>query len=703
MSSFASEPPCTSDDVPTGPPEGMEGAGAVAKVLQRHLRALRSGEARALDRATEEVFAVLDGVLRVQGGLVLRLAADGMYLQEHLVAELDPEQDEALFRLFRHGVRRIGFEAGIEEAEVASFLEVAATDFDRPEHVEDDVSTLLEDRGLAHVQVVVVETFVEGEGEARLGSFDLAAFVEAAVRPALREGEQLHAAGGVALPLWSADARFFRRADVADAIEALERQGERLAGRRDASGGVATGFRELVDELERSEASLAEWLIPDVLEPLGSMEEEAAERLADLLAAEVHRLAEAAGLTRVAPLVRHAVQWVAERLDLPVAVRFAEALFDAPLVRAVLRGLAAEEERAVALDLLHWFPEERAADLLEELLLRPPGALRGAALAVLVADSPSAQRTLARQVPRLDAEEGRAVLEAVLEADAEERAMRREQGEVLRPDRALVALMEALAVFESLPVQLRAMRWLAEHGGPMGRQVLARGLRAPEPFVRLAARYLLAAVRRREAAEVLAAHLQESSFDALPYEEKRLVTLLYAWLGGQEAAVRLRDALERSGALRREVIEERRAAAVVALGWLADEESAAPIFRLAQGRAGAEVVRREARLVVEAVEAGRAPCAHPREQLRSALRASGIGRWVARRRTGSGQVGASLLTGARRASAASKDAATVPPPPPNPRPAVGPPPEGAEGSPLSFSLDSLPAPAPLWSERREEP
>ncbi len=687
------------------PSEVVAGVASFVRTLQRHLRAVRSGEARALQRAADEVFAAFEAARSGEEGLVLRLAADGLYLQEHLVAEVDPEQDEAFFRLFRHGVRRIGFDTGLDRDEVAAFLEVASTDFDRPEHVEDDVSTLLEDRGLAHVQLVVVETFVEGDGETALGSFDLASFVEAAVRPALREGEDLYGEGGRALPLWSADARFFKRAEVSEAIEALSGYEERGHGvassseRKPDSG----AFTRLTDDFARSEVSLAEWLIPGAFDLFDAVGEEAAERLADLLAVEVHRLAEGAGLTRAAPLVRQSVEWVAGRLDRAVAVRFAEQLFAEPLMRVTLRSLGSEETRPVALDLLQWFPEERAVELLEELLRDPPGPVRSSAFAVLLTDSPSAQRAMAEHVHRLDAEEARLVLEAVLEADEEERVAAGEEGRHYRPRAERVAMFEAFAVHDALPVRLRSMRWLAEHAGAIGRQVLARSLRAPEPFVRLAARYLLAAVRRREAADVLASHLQESAFDALPYEEKLSSTLLYAWLGGERALETLRQVLARTSTLRRAHLEERRAAAVVALGWLADEESAAAIFRLAKGRGGSELVRREAQRVVAAVEEGTVPCPHPREALRDALRASGIGRWVARRRSGSGQVGASLLTGSHRAAAASSqrdaragsqlaakqeggvldgDRASLTDPRPLPR----------------FSFDTLPVPPPLWSE-----
>ncbi len=689
-------PPLARDE--TELPAELETLRDALRRFKRHLRAGRGGEGGWQQRAASELAAVFDEVLGQMGGVSLRLAADGLYFEEHLLVDVDPEQDEALFRLFRHGVRRIGLEPGLEEEELGGLLEVMTTDYDRPEHVEDDVATAVEDRELVHVQLVVVETFVEGDGGQQQGSFDLAAFVEAAVRPALREGEHTYREGGRALPLWSADARFFRRADVGSLVRELEQgsQGRGAGGATDRER-----FTELDEELDRGLRSTAPWLFPDVFELLETLDGEAGERAAGIAAEELLRLVEEEGLRPSRSLLREAVGWLAEHLHLPSAVPFAEALFSERLKRAALLGLSRDAERPTALEVIGWFPEELAEPLVEDLLREPPGPARAAALSVLVADSPSAQTTLASRVGHLAADEAFTLVQAVLDADAEELEQFETEGRTRRHGaRERIVLMEALAGHEALPVRLQAMRWLAEHGGPMGPRVLARGLRSPLAPVRLAALYLLAALRRREAGEVLSAHLLESVFGGLPLEDQRLVASVALWVGGEPVLRRLRAILRREGE-GRTAGERSVAAAVAALGWLPDEETASDILRMARSRATPEVVRQEAVRVVEAIERDESPYPHPREQLRSRLRAAGITRWVRRRRPRREGTEVSLLSGGKDLSVGG-EAPTVPPRREAGAASEPEPPSSAFGG-LSFSFDSLPVPAPLRSAAEEEP
>jgi hypothetical protein len=107
------------------------------------------------------------------GSLVLEVHPFELVLGRELVY-LEKDRERSLsFRLFRDGVRRIGFEPGMTWVEMLRLLQILSIRYTGVRQQEDDLVTLLRKAGFDHVSVSAIEGFVPEEEYAEPAIGDL--------------------------------------------------------------------------------------------------------------------------------------------------------------------------------------------------------------------------------------------------------------------------------------------------------------------------------------------------------------------------------------------------------------------------------------------------------------------------------------------------------------------------------------------------
>jgi hypothetical protein len=105
----------------------------------------------------------LQKALATFGSLVLEVHPFELVLGREIVY-LEKDRERSLsFRLFRDGVRRIGFEPGMTWVEMLRLLQILSIRYTGVRQQEEDLVTLLRKAGFDHVQIAAIEGFVPEE------------------------------------------------------------------------------------------------------------------------------------------------------------------------------------------------------------------------------------------------------------------------------------------------------------------------------------------------------------------------------------------------------------------------------------------------------------------------------------------------------------------------------------------------------------
>jgi hypothetical protein len=381
------------------------------------------------------------------GSLVLDVHPFELTLGREVVY-LDKDRERSLsFRLFRDGVRRIGFEPGMTWEEMLRLLQILSIRYTGVRQQEDDLVTLLRKAAFDHVKVVAIEGFVPEEE-----------FAEPPIGDLLRGATERYDAPAqwdLPLPPFPEAAPLRHRPVAAELLERLRSEEAEEAVPKEAVRAVA----ELLNAPGR----------PDLEAVLGFALE-----VREFLMVE-QRVDQVAELGR---MVRQALESTPE-----AAAVFLGAFLDTRTLGALVRALPADREELPApfLELLDAAPGEtlgRLVDLLAEeghgpraLLLRRL-VVRGfqhapEALVVRLRESRGETAVvLLRLLADVDAPAAlRAAVEASTASDAavQHEALRQLAGAAFNPEtaRALHHLVESR--FE--PVRVAALPVMASRGG----------------------------------------------------------------------------------------------------------------------------------------------------------------------------------------------------------------------------------------------
>lgn len=158
----------TADEPPDAPPRSDPRLARVPLFFIKFDKLVRGmnlyqGAGAIVDKLAKEV-TELAGELTAVDPLTVRLTALGAIWQGHPVTPSD-KRTPYLFRLFCDGVRELSFLPGVGAAELRGLAEVLRQD---PRGADEDLVTLLWQRGFAHIRYYAVDALALGQAEAAL-------------------------------------------------------------------------------------------------------------------------------------------------------------------------------------------------------------------------------------------------------------------------------------------------------------------------------------------------------------------------------------------------------------------------------------------------------------------------------------------------------------------------------------------------------
>lgn len=146
--------------MPQRAPDGFGRAAAFFNTMDKCLRASKLYEGRGSLVGRLMADLLVNATHAIEGGeLTVTVTPFGLMLGEEDVSPEDSRLTEVLFRMFCDGIRELSFSQGIDEAELLSFVDVLIAD---PVTGEDDFTTMLWKRNLAHVHFYATDTLQTG-------------------------------------------------------------------------------------------------------------------------------------------------------------------------------------------------------------------------------------------------------------------------------------------------------------------------------------------------------------------------------------------------------------------------------------------------------------------------------------------------------------------------------------------------------------
>lgn len=564
----------------------------LARILLRDAYARGITPARAAQLG-DEAFALLEAHV-VDEPLCLRVRVDGVYRDGGCLFESDPSRDAHAFRLFQHGVREIRLSPGIERAELADLMAVIGTDWEAPEHLEDDIVTRFGGMQLEAVSLVVVETFTESGGDG--DEDDLRGVVEAGLRASIEPVDDEASEAQTLIRLGEADVQLVdqvssgyfatRLAGTPEAQAADRRQAE-LAGALAASVsrpgpwlvGAALTIAEVCDASERARLrdALTHQLEAD------AMAGDPAAALSKLLAAREQARRPGTDAARVDELVGPALQRLAV---------------------LALRGDGDSVARAIA---VLGAATDAQPDLVAHVARLAPSEARDHALTGLCERTEGVAPRLLELLPSLDEAAACAALQGLRAAP-------------LEPD--TLALFRAALDAPHARVRVRGLGWMNYQAPDHAVRELGERLRGDDRVLRLAALWLVLRSRPSVGRALITTWVNGDSIESLDFPERCLAILALVQVVGAAALPALRESLS-GGSLFRRRSRAERGAAIAGLGALGDEASLPQIRKLTKKGAD-DPVGTQANRVIEAIDEGRAPYPSALELVRGELDDLGV-------------------------------------------------------------------------------
>lgn len=108
----------------------------------------------------QELKVRFDAHLKEYSELRLRIRQYELLHQGQVVYENSNRFESLAFKLYVDGIRELSFHKGLDQEEIASFLEIIGRDYD-PDDPDDDMVTLLWERHLSHINYWVTEDFIQ--------------------------------------------------------------------------------------------------------------------------------------------------------------------------------------------------------------------------------------------------------------------------------------------------------------------------------------------------------------------------------------------------------------------------------------------------------------------------------------------------------------------------------------------------------------
>ena len=575
----------------------------LSRTLISLLRLLRSRQGRVTQApfAMKELHEGLTSILETHGEVHLKVAVDGLYLGRYPVLATSPSDDPAIFRSFQHGVRQFSFLNGLSIDELQSFVDTLSTELKQVQDVEEDLSILLADREFNHIHFVVVETFSEVGGgkssEAR--SAELAEVVAAALRETLSNNLDIvgQTSGGT-VRFWSADAAFFADDTVSDLVAAMPRSPVGTGATKPRDDEEINAFYQ---ELETSLEHWTPWLLRSTLCLLDAADESEAGDIVRNLGTQLLVDARAHGLPEIYRYLEEVVHWLRE--GHPTAAVLATAVFSRPLYLLALAALKDDDpdSRGSCLLILEHLSSELRGKALAEACILPAGRSRRAAIDALMVVGVPPLFEVTDLVASVDAEAVRVLLHEV----------RQDQ-----PNEELRAFHLAVLEHSDARIRATALHWLVHRQEGFAKEALQKALYDPSESVRGASLYLLAEKKPSYATDIVTDWFNSGSYKKAEMDEKRRGALVLVHLVGKELLPQMRKILRKFNVTGDQRIDEMRAAAVIVLGVLDDEESRKKINKLARSRLCGQALQEESKRVAAAMKAQRAPYPPPNKAMR---------------------------------------------------------------------------------------
>jgi len=110
-------------------------------------------------------FGVLQKVLDRQGTVGLKVEQNTFKYRGAPVFDEPPSEQNPAFRLYREGVRLLIFRSGLTVEELLDFVLICLSHQQTRGRITQDIVGRLWERGFAHIEYVVVESYVLGEGD----------------------------------------------------------------------------------------------------------------------------------------------------------------------------------------------------------------------------------------------------------------------------------------------------------------------------------------------------------------------------------------------------------------------------------------------------------------------------------------------------------------------------------------------------------
>ena len=573
-------------------PAKVAGVQELLKIGDKLVKGMRMFAAghKTLVGFQEELHAKAGLYLAAHGELTLTIEPDGVLVDGALVFACEKIDDNYLFPLYQDGVRQLVLRPGLAGEEGVALFDVLDLARSTPAGAgEDDTVTHLWSRKLAHVGVVVVdeeaeEDEEEGEdGETSQRSLDLKVILDFAARREIDLPDPARPFTGAHLPAIAAE----NLGSLAELPTYGELHADALALRPEEAAQLAHAAAAGAHALETYLAALL-WAL-----------------------FEGH---EAADQEVIVQLVGQLVSGLIARKELARAARACRAVGDRSA--AALRVPAAA---AVAGRLGAALASEAVVGPVVEAIVTGDDALREEALALAACLPGAAAPRLIGRLPQIKDRRDRRKLCDALGRMGDEALQLASQAVFGAPEEVALDLLQLLHAGGGARTALLIEPATRHRAAHVRFEALGLYLKAadPETSRRRATALLddkegavrrlvldhLVALRAEASAEQVQKLCEADSFAARELAEKKRLYLGLAALRGPAALPWLRERLSRRNLLGSGSVDEERAAAAAALGFLRDEESRSALEKLAGAMMTRAVVKTECEAALAALGA----------------------------------------------------------------------------------------------------
>jgi HEAT repeat protein len=495
----------------------------------------------------EELMARITETLQIMDVVRLSVGKTKLFFAGETVLEQPGREDSVPGRLFWAGVREISFHAGLTGDEALTFLDLFRRGVQATESGEDDIVTLLWNAKFEHVTYIAIDDILDLTNESdpipeEFGS-EFMNYVDLDMHDLEDEQETERQASEMANQI---RAKFNQKDVELFGVTEEERQEILAEIAAEESPKMLHDIVHIIGEtlfLETEEAPFVELI----------------QVLAGTLLALIGegRLREAAGVLHLLYEVRAEGEGLTPAMTTAIDSGVA-ACFDPTRGEILVRHLDAGKRST----------HEGLDDFVRAL---PVEAIEGLCNALGNLETPPARRRLTEALSLKANENIRPFLPFLGDSRPE---LVRAVARILagtQNDRALEPL-KGLLRHPDFHVRREALNALSQLGSARSLDVLSVAVYDPDPRIRIGAARALALAGRPSIPALLAV-IEESDFDQRPLTEKRAFYEALGYAGGKEILPVIERALGRKALFKRTGVDEIRACACEALGWIGGDDA----------------------------------------------------------------------------------------------------------------------------------